>query len=290
MSSALPSTDVRLAVDARGLDQLKRQSHANPEAALKAAAKQFEAVFLNTLLKSMRDALPNSDPLASNESKMYRGMLDQEMATRLANKGIGIADMMVRQLTPGKQGVKPPPVATKVPDEKVSATTEPRIDHRDVARQFVSSMRSEAKAAERATGIPAEFIVGQAALESGWGRKEIRKQDGAPSFNLFGIKAGSGWKGAAVDVTTTEYAGGVARKVVDKFRAYGSYAEAFQDYAKLIAGNPRYAEALKQSDSAAGFAKGLQQGGYATDPRYAEKLTSVINRTIALARTSSNAA
>jgi peptidoglycan hydrolase FlgJ len=284
------NTDVRMALDARGLDQLKRQSRANPEDALKAAAKQFEAVFVNTLLKSMRDALPNSDPLASNESKLYRGMLDQEMATRLADRGMGIADMVVRQLSVEKHRGKSPVNGPAAPAEKSGAMPERVRTPSAASRQFVESMGAEAKAAERETGIPAEFIVGQAALESGWGRKELRKPDGSPTYNLFGIKAGSGWKGATADVTTTEYVGGVARKVVDKFRAYGSYAESFRDYAKLIAGNPRYAGALKQADSAAGFAKELQQGGYASDPRYAEKLASVINQTIALSRTRSNAA
>jgi peptidoglycan hydrolase FlgJ len=290
MTTSLANTDVRMALDARGLDQLKRQSRANPDEALKAAAKQFEAVFVNTLLKSMRDALPNSDLLASNESKTYRGLLDQEMASRLADRGIGIADMMVRQLSADKRQVKPSLSGASAELEKMDAPPERARTPSAASRRFVEVMRPEAKVAERETGIPAEFIVGQAALESGWGRKEIRRPDGSPTFNLFGIKAGSGWKGATVDVTTTEYVGGVARKVVDKFRAYSSYAESFQDYAKLIAGSPRYSEAVKQADSAAGFAKGLQQGGYATDPRYAEKLTSVINQTIALTRTRSDAA
>jgi flagellar protein FlgJ len=131
--------------------------------------------------------------------------------------------------------------------------------------------------AERATGVPARHIVSQAALESGWGRREIRGPDGLPSHNLFGIKAGAGWQGRTVDVVTTEYEDGVARRVVQKFRAYTNYGEAFRDWARLMAGNPRYAGVLAGGGSAEGFARGLQQAGYATDPGYAAKLERIID-------------
>jgi flagellar protein FlgJ len=137
-------------------------------------------------------------------------------------------------------------------------------------------MKEHAIAASNATGIPAKFLLGHAALESGWGKGEIRTADGSPSHNLFGIKAGRNWKGATVDVTTTEYVDGAPRKMVQTFRAYASYAQAFQDYASLLQNSPRYAAVLKQSDGA-GFAQGLQRAGYATDPQYAEKLTRILN-------------
>src|SRR5690606_24746784 len=109
------------------------------------------------------------------------------------------------------------------------------------AREFVNRLWPHALEASRATGIAPHFILGQAALESGWGRSEIRMPDGSPSHNLFGVKAGRGWQGPTVDVTTTEYVNGVPVKTVERFRAYGSYAEAFKDYANLLAANPRYA-------------------------------------------------
>ena len=77
-------------------------------------------------------------------------------------------------------------------------------------------------------------MVAQAAHETGWGRKEIRHADGSPSFNLFGIKAGANWNGPTAEITTTEFLGGVARKVTAKFRAYGSYDESFADYARMM--------------------------------------------------------
>ncbi|HET7776431.1 MAG TPA: flagellar assembly peptidoglycan hydrolase FlgJ, partial [Azospira sp.] len=124
-------------------------------------------------------------------------------------------------------------------------------------------------------GVPAHFIVAHAALETGWGKSEIRRADGSPSYNLFGVKAGKGWQGATVDATTTEYVGGVAQTTKEKFRAYGSYAEAFRDYASLLQ-RPRFAGALGQQDGME-FARSLQQAGYATDPMYADKLGRIIN-------------
>ena len=123
--------------------------------------------------------------------------------------------------------------------------------------------------------MPAHLILGQAALESGWGKREIKMADGSDSHNLFGIKAGKDWNGKVAQVTTTEYHNGVASKQVESFRAYDSYAESFHDYAKLLSDNPRYAGVLGQSDAKV-FAQGLQQAGYATDPHYADKLAGVI--------------
>jgi flagellar protein FlgJ len=143
---------------------------------------------------------------------------------------------------------------------------------------FVQRLLPHAREASAGSGIPAAFMLGQAALETGWGRSEIRAADGRNSHNLFGIKAGGSWKGDTVDIVTTEYVNGKPQKQVDSFRAYDSYADAFRDYAALLRGNARYRNAVAGGQDAAGFARGLQQGGYATDPNYAQKLMSVIRR------------
>jgi flagellar protein FlgJ len=143
-----------------------------------------------------------------------------------------------------------------------------------------------AVAAERSTGVPAGFIVGQAALETGWGRQEIRHADGRSAHNLFGIKAGAGWRGGTVDATTTEYVDGRAVKTVERFRAYASHEEAFADWAKLMASNPRYAGVLQAGGSIEAFSRNLQKAGYATDPDYASKLTRTITQALTLRRAS----
>ena len=137
-------------------------------------------------------------------------------------------------------------------------------------------MWPQAVEASRATGIPARFLVAQAALETGWGKYELKNADGSPSHNLFNIKAGKRWAGDTVSTATTEYSNGVATRENARFRSYGSYAESFRDYARLISSNPRYAAVLGQDDAAA-FARGLQSAGYATDPLYADKLARIIN-------------
>jgi flagellar protein FlgJ len=121
-------------------------------------------------------------------------------------------------------------------------------------------------------------MLGQAALESGWGKREIKQADGSASHNLFGVKAGKSWTGKTVNVATTEYVNGVPQKRVEKFRAYDSYAAAFEDYAKLLSNNPRYKNVVANASDAHNFARGLQRAGYATDPNYAQKLSSIIQR------------
>ena len=140
----------------------------------------------------------------------------------------------------------------------------------------MNRMLPHALKASQASGVPPQLMLGQAALESGWGKQEIRMADGGNSHNLFGIKAGANWNGRVAEVLTTEYKNGVATKQVEKFRAYATYAEAFQDYADLISKSPRYADVMRQNGDAAVMAQAIQNAGYATDPKYAEKLVRVM--------------
>jgi flagellar protein FlgJ len=149
---------------------------------------------------------------------------------------------------------------------------------------FVRQHGKTASDIERATGIPAGYLLGQAGHETGWGKREIKGAGGENSFNLFGIKAGGSWKGKVAEVTTTEYVNGVAKKQVAKFRAYDSYQDAFKDYARLMSDSPRYAKVMQQSSTPQAFASGLQKAGYATDPEYAAKLSRAINTTLQLRR------
>ncbi|MBI5007593.1 MAG: flagellar assembly peptidoglycan hydrolase FlgJ [Nitrosomonadales bacterium] len=277
-----------LAVDGQNLDRLKLQAKQAPDQALKTVAQQFETVFLNMMLKSMREATPQDGVFDSEQTRMFTGMLDQQLAQSMADRGVGLADIMVRQLsrqqvpTPesGASSSPPPALNTQhsvlgTQHSALSTKGLPSAYSADFQQAFVDRMRPHAEAASRSTGIPAHLIMGQAALESGWGKREIMNADGSNSHNLFGIKANKGWNGKVAEVTTTEYHNGVASKQVERFRAYGSYTEAFRDYARFLSDDPRYAAVLEQSDGKA-FAQALQKAGYATDPRYADKLTSVI--------------
>lgn len=154
---------------------------------------------------------------------------------------------------------------------------------------FVARHSATANQVERSSGIPTSFMLGQAGHETGWGRREITTASGENSFNLFGIKAGPGWSGKVAEVTTTEYVNGVAQKKVAKFRAYDSFEDSFKDYARLITNSPRYAQVRTQTGSVAGYANGLQQAGYATDPDYASKLSRAINSTLQLRRAQAQA-
>jgi flagellar protein FlgJ len=270
-----------LAIDSQSLNKLRLQAKQSPDQALKAAAQQFETVFLNMMLKSMREATPQDGAFDSEQTKMFTGMLDQQLAQSMsASRGVGLADVMVKQLSRNQQN-RVPSAESRVPGAELSTQHSklglaiPSAYKADVQQSFVDKMRIPAEKASRSTGIPAHLILGQAALESGWGKREIKMADGSDSHNLFGIKAGKDWNGKVAEVTTTEYHNGVASKQVERFRAYDSFAESFQDYARLLSDNPRYDGVMGQGD-AKGFAQALQQAGYATDPHYAEKLVGVI--------------
>ena len=296
MSPATAQAAGDAALDGRALDALRREAARDPRTAVNKAAQQFEALFMQMVLKSMREATPKSGLLDSSAGEIYTGMLDQQLAGRVAAGGTGLADMIARQLTrhmrpaPAAAGdadlARAQPAAQAAP-RRAAASSQPAEGRAPTgaSRDFVATMWVNAVSAERATGLPAKFIIGQAALESGWGRREIRAADGTPSHNLFGIKAGASWKGRTVERWTTEYENGQAKRVLAKFRAYDSYAESFLDWARLMATQPRYAGVLADSRSsrdARVFAHGLQRAGYATDPEYGAKLTRVINTTLAL--------
>ncbi|MBP6899600.1 MAG: flagellar assembly peptidoglycan hydrolase FlgJ [Burkholderiaceae bacterium] len=274
-----------LASDASALDGLRRSAAKDPKNAAREAAKQFEALFMQQVLKSMRAASEaGAAGLMDNAStRLGTEMLDAQLMSGSAGKPGGLAELIAKQLE-RQMGVQPEskPANAALPAVRTSADT-PRVP-KGSAAAFVEQHTEAAQKAERATGIPANFMIAQSALETGWGGKEIIGRDGTRSNNLFGIKAGSSWNGPTVDVTTTEVINGQAQKVVQKFRAYASHAESFADYARLIGENPRYAGALKAGANAKAFAQGLQNGGYATDPQYATKLARVIDTTQRLQR------
>jgi flagellar protein FlgJ len=280
--------------DNSGLAAIKRQARGNDPAALKAAAQQFEALFLQMVLKSMRDATPKEGLFDSDQTRLYQALLDQQMSQVLAAKGgkggTGLAALIESQLSRNGSGataadpeVASPaafapivaPVAAPAIAPANSSGGTPTAEPSAASRSFVDNMWPYAVDASRTTGIPPQFMLAQAALETGWGRSEPRTADGKLSYNLFGIKAGSNWSGATVEATTTEFIGGRAQQRVERFRAYGSYAESFADYANLLASNPRYSAALGSTDAST-FASSLSRAGYATDPAYAEKLTRII--------------
>jgi len=299
--------------DVGSLATLKRQAKAGDPAANKAVARQFEALFLQMVLKSMRDATPRDGLFESEQTRMYESLLDQQLGQALggSNRGTGLAAMIEAQLArqnqeprafdgplplrpvtpnfllPGGGKALPLPrdsVPASIPLQQLpggpsSAAPPASTPAADIAtaaqRSFVDRLLPAAVEAERSTGIPAQFMVAQAALETGWGKSEPRLADGKPSFNIFGIKAGANWHGPAAEATTTEVVAGVAQKRVERFRAYASQEEAFQDYARLLASNPRYAAVLGTQEPAR-FARGLQAAGFATDPLYAAKLERII--------------
>lgn len=266
------------------LDQLKAQASRDPKGTIRETAKQFESLFMQEVMKSMRASTLASGMLDNNATQLGTEMLDTQFAGKLSGLPGGLSEAITRQLQ-RQMGVQDlSPESVKKASQTTLAQALPALATKGIpnhVQSFIQQHDAAARAASAATGIPASFMVAQAAHESGWGKREITGADGTKSHNIFGIKATPGWRGKTVDVQTTEVINGQAHKVMAKFRAYGSYDEAFKDYARLISGNERYAKVVAQAQNgnAAGFARGLQQAGYATDPAYAEKLAKTIQTT-----------
>jgi flagellar protein FlgJ len=292
-----PDLNGKLALDARDLSGLKQSAKAGTPEALKGAATQFEAMFINMMMKSMRDATPQDGMLDNQQTKMFTSMLDQQMSQNLAKRGMGLADVLVRQLSAqnmnaqalalsGEQGGAMPAAMDAAAMMKTPGAIAAPVATGSGAgqaphvRSFREKLATHAAEAEKVTGVPAKFMLGQAALETGWGKRVIRNADGSTSHNLFGIKAGAGWKGKVATAVTTEYVNGRAHQRVEKFRAYDSYADAFKDYAGMLKSNPRYEKVLAHGGDASSFAHGLQRAGYATDPLYAAKLSRIIKHSL----------
>ncbi|WP_175885810.1 flagellar assembly peptidoglycan hydrolase FlgJ [Burkholderia sp. BCC0044] len=328
MAATLPNANdltQRFALDVQGFDALRAQAKQSPQAGAKAVAGQFDAMFTQMMLKSMRDASPDGGLFDSHTSKMYTSMLDQQLAQQMSTRGIGVADALMKQLlrnagvgagsdtaadvgAAGMGGMGAGGLGTAGNEGSLAAMNAMAKAYANAANNgglagargysagsaltppvkgasgvqdadaFVDRLAAPAQAASATTGIPARFIVGQAALESGWGKREIRAADGSTSYNVFGIKANKSWTGRTVSALTTEYVNGAPRRVVAKFRAYDSYEHAMTDYANLLKNNPRYAGVLSASRSVEGFAHGMQKAGYATDPNYAKKLISIMQQ------------
>jgi peptidoglycan hydrolase FlgJ len=270
-------TNINFFADFQGLAALKNDAKQQAPAALKEAARQFESLFTQMLLKSMREANKSfgEDSLfGSDQADMYQDMFDDQMALQMSKgKGLGLADMLIRQLA-GTAAPAPEataPAATSAPAEQ-SAIRQPLSTSKEA---FLRTLRPHAEQAAREIGVDPSALLAQAALETGWGRSMPCNAQGACSFNLFGIKAGSQWSGASVNVPTLEFESGIPVRKVERFRAYDSPADSFRDYAALIAGSSRYANARGTGDNVEAFAAALQQGGYATDPNYAQKIAAV---------------
>ncbi len=281
------SVNPSLAADASALNRLKMQAGQGTPAAIQETARQFESLFMRELIKSMREATMKSGMLDNAGSNLGTDLLDQQFALQMSGKPGGLSDMIAAQLS-RQMGLKPQALDTSKLSPGLGAlgksaslaayraqTPKPTASQSN----FVERHTEAAARIEKETGIRASFMVGQAGHETGWGQHEIKMRGGQPSYNLFGIKADSGWKGKVAEVTTTEYVNGVAQKRIAKFRAYDSYDDSFRDYARLMTQSPRYARVDLKNGSALAFANGLQKAGYATDPDYAAKLSRAIETT-----------
>jgi flagellar protein FlgJ len=285
MAASIPKAEAPAYTDLAGLSKLKRAAGANDPKAIRIVAEQFESMFTRMMLKSMRDATGPDPMFGSDQEQMYQGMADDQLAVQLSKgKGLGLADMLVRQLQ--KLGVKGATDASTAgagakaaaaysTTQKASASPTTATTTDVTKNNFIQDLWPQAQEAGQVLGVDPRHLIAQAALESNWGQSLPQDSAGRSSNNLFGIKASADWTGAAVSGATQEYQNGVATNTTAQFKAYATPAQSFQDYVALLHNNPRYSAALNTGSDVRAFAAGLQRGGYATDPDYANKVAAV---------------
>lgn len=277
-----PSVAPTYYADFSGLEGLKKNVKADDPKAIRAAAQQFESLFTNMMLKSMRDAKLGQGLGDSQQSDLYQDMYDQQISLKMAQgKGIGLADMLVQQLTrngaakaaashAGPVGAAAGvPAASGVAPGTAASSTSDRIS-------FVKMLEPYAEKAAGQLGVSSDTLIAQAALETGWGQHVPGAANGSSSLNLYGVKAGSNWNGDAVNAMTTEYSGGSAASISQPFRRYSSVEQGVNDYVTLLQRSGRYQKALGTGDDVGAFGSALAGGGYATDPVYVQKLQATV--------------
>lgn len=286
MTAPVNRTDIYTDFD--GFGKLRSEARQNSPEALRTAARQFESIFTQMMLKSMRDASLGDPMFDSQEGEMYRDMLDKQLSLSMSQgQGLGLAETLIRQLggapaASGGTGDAPEafPLTTPATSHPLQPAVPAAMPLPPVSRSredFVAALWPHAQRAGAELGVDPRAILAQAALESGWGQSVMRGRDGSSSHNLFGIKADARWRGETVTTRTLEYSGGVAERRTAAFRAYDSYETAFQDYVDFVRGNPRYRAALTSGGDAHGYARAIAAAGYATDPQYAQKISRIVN-------------
>ena len=296
--------------DLQGLQSIKQLGQVDKDAALAEVSKQFESILVNMMLKNMRSAtnvFSEGSYLGGDQVSFYQEMLDDQWSVELTKgAGLGFAEPMSRQLSGEKRDSKGADVAassmsieevlsgariTKQRSEFIAPlNTESALSNTnassnatplfDSPEAFVKGLYKSAQQAANTLGVEPSTLLAQSALETGWGQHLPSGKDGQHGFNLFGIKADGRWHGPVMNVETLEYFSGQPIKVNAAFRQYDSFEQSFNDYAEFVSSQPRYQPALEKATDAAGYIQALQEAGYATDPKYAEKVQGILNRDV----------
>ena len=295
----------------RQFGELKLGAKNNSAQATEAVAQQFESLFVQQMLGAMRSAARVDESQHSSYSDFYQEMHDKQMAMTISKQGgLGIAKMLIEQLPGGQENAadagKDLPLhpwqeaKTEMPLKLMDyqainpAVVVKEFDSNDIVEpsntdferrteiipknkhQFVSEIWPHAELAAQKLGLDAQVLIAQSALETGWGKHTMSFPDGKSTFNLFGIKAGSGWSGSTMSRPTLEFRDGVMKTELAQFRAYDSTSHALSDYVQFIQSSSRYGNALGHQGDAAHYLHGLQRAGYATDPEYADKILNIM--------------
>lgn len=269
--------------DFKTLNDLKVEAKQDAKKALPEVAKQFEGIFLQSMLKSMRMGqhfLDESSPFKGKNESTFQEMLDAQYATNIAGtKGVGLATMLAKQLeatVPGAVGKTQDSMLDNKPAvTSVNPVAKNQVKDAQGIDDFVKAIWPQAQQAASMIGLDPKILMAQAALETGWGKYVAKDADGSSSNNLFNIKTGSSKEFDSVKIKTTEYIADTPIKMNASFRKYPSVEHSFNDYVSLIKNSDRYQNALANTSNPEQYVDELNKAGYATDPKYGSKILSI---------------
>ena len=301
--------------DISRFNAMRASARGDGEAAFSQVIKEFEALFIELMLSTARDASFEGGLFDNQELKMYQEMFDSQVALAMSERsGLGFEKAMRSQLgmpedstvsagelsLPSQKSIAPIQTTSGALDRSVDtknrlsrsqtltatpSTSTKSIDaankessESDKQLAFVSKLYPHAKAAADALNTTPQILLAQAALETGWGQHMITRGNSTPSHNYFGIKATPSWTGKTASVSTVEFINTKPIRVKAAFRAYGSIEESFQDYVNLVKQNARYQPALSSGGDPDQYIRALSKAGYATDPNYASKVSAINER------------
>lgn len=299
--------ETRVYTEVQSLEKLRTMQNDDPAAAKHEVAEQFEAILMQMVLHSMRDAnkaLMSDDDLfgGGQEMDMYQDIYDKQLTLMLSHNSTGFASMIEKNLADREAGMHPAqsnpalltntqpapvrhPTAVATPIVHSTAQAQPisiqstkvssELTQFESPQNFIKKLWPLAKSAAAMIGANPGVLLAQAALETNWGKKIIQHPNNSSTHNLFNIKAGAHWNKDAAMTTTLEQKDGVISKEKAQFRSYSSFKESFDDYVQFLRENDRYSQAVTKAQHPHEFIQALQQAGYATDEKYTDKVMSI---------------
>ncbi|WP_051541770.1 glucosaminidase domain-containing protein [Clostridium lundense] len=234
-------------------------------------SKSLDKNLVNSSLIEIKDSNMNSIPITINIKN------DKIEVIPKSNLNYGQAYCLIINSNKNKKGwikygaISPIKVKTIAPLPNDNTNEVKELSQ----QEFIDLVSAGAMKTYKKYGVIPSVTIAQAILESNWGKSDKAVQ----CNNIFGIKADKSWTGEKKELPTTEWINGKLVPAMAEWRAYPSFDESIEDHGQFLYTRPRYADAgVFEATNYKEQIIAIKNAGYATDPKYAEKICSLIER------------